>query len=1290
MKFASLELRGYGAITGEELFSEHGSVLKLASEDEAKASLLQAKYLSDLEVLPEVIRKSFRMGGSEIDASVVEGQGVVAALRSGKSVWIFASSDLDLLAANINSEIGLDIGLWQSASDAEVPMWLDRWDRFAFRHYYRPWETPKDEEINSYNFIQEFDFAEEQQRSGFVFWENMNPIDTAEGMTNSVYLDWARTAARERKLPIGLNIMTGGKGKGWLRNEYRDQTQMKMPQFISGFHKVGDPYLGGNGMPSWVGKDIQFKELCDLKHIVEDFAGDPNLTTILEPHGELRHGFQDILMEYGPLADASYQEYLTMKYGDIETLNQRWGVDFDSMDAVRVPELASFLGWGPDALDLAGIWKLKYEPLPDGETYKIVYNSSKYRRMIQTLGARDEWFAIDFDDADWGDYKAPLTDQGMFIEQRPAVVRREIDVPAEWLSGKDKVWLYVWDLSMATHDTVKIVLNGTTVAEDKLSHNDPHRCAVEVGQLLKPGKNLLAMRLPKALIAYRVYLSPDEPLQYPNLGEQGNARWVDFTDWIRWTRIEVVRDSLNMIRQVAPNQQITLMAPDAYADDMLQLAKLYGGNFHNTGYMGAFWADYLPTLMRGANRPFSLEPGGPARSLEEFKKHIGLYSTEGIQAIDYFIHIGSILWNVEIRKHFVDNLPLIKLIGKYHVPKAEIAALYSTMAGSYTGFPWAPDSGRLEAGYWQWNWRSYLRGLYESDGLSESSFESGDASQYRVIIDSNTIVMDEKLLLEIEDYVREGGIFVTFAQTGRHTPEKPDSWPIADLTGFEVLNIHTLRDDGTGASKAHDMYPASGEPVFHGDWNGTEANGLSLKQIAPDARPLMYWDDGTVAVGVRELGKGKIIQLGCKFDGRKMPDRMDPRESGLTNSATQTRRLFSQLFAWLGVAPIEYDWTPDNSNIILRHYESNNGFYDVWVAWNPLKETPLEGHIQLPAGNHADWAWDVVGQTRLPLGDKGIPIALEPLQTLAFLTPRDEIQAAPTRWFKLQRNWWLSPLKPEPVNYDAPLHPHSVDLGTDWAILPLTDGQSPEARQLTSDFDDSDWKHLDMLGVWSTQPRFAGVDHALLRKTFTVPEDWTDGVIELWFQSWIGATFATEGRIWLDGKLVSDWTENGIAGDNPFDALTPGSTYTLALEIKSESVLAGTRGTAWLWFRPTPAESINLAGTWQSTEDALHYDEPVTLPGRVDARILSRKVFVPEDLADMRVRVRWEASAKILGVLVNGHWIMRFHHPVGDAFELDVTPWVKFGAENTIELSSMTYPARGNVSSVELNFYPRD
>lgn len=1290
-EFPAELLRGYGKISGTFLGEPGKSLLELTCESEEKAALAQAKYLSDLGVLPGVAAGDLSLGDSGISAWKVEGQGMIAAVRSGARVFIGAAETETGLAAVLKEKLGAKVQREDSIASVEVPMWLNRWDKYGFRFYYRAWELPPGAKAYAdYDFSKEFEFAEKMDRSGLIFWANTEDLDTAEGLTNEAWWNWALRSTAAKKLPVGLNISTGTPGRGWFFNRYRDQTMAKMPQFTGNYHMVANPYFGGSGALSWNATTAKDAELGILQGIVARALENPNVTSVLEPHGELRHGAQDIFVEYGPVADATFQTFLKDRYKTVEALNAAWGSKFADWSGVRVPEVASFLGWGPQALDLAGIWRVGYEKTKN-EAHRDEQGSRRFDSM-SSEPAPEEWFSERFNDSQWPFVTAPGHDRTSLLIQRPAVYRRNFQVPPAWLRKTPRVWLYVWDLNTAGDDSVKVVLNGKKVGENRLERAFPHWGAYDVTNVLRPGNNQLSLRLPKGILAYRVYLSPDEPRQYPNLGKAGNARWVDFSDWIVWSRLEMVRRGMEMIRQVDGNRQITLMAPDGYEDGVKKLAIAYGGNFHNTGYMGAFWADAHPAHMRGARLPFSLEPGGPAGDLKEFKKHIGLYSTEGLQGIDYFIHLGNIFWNPDIKKFFEENLRLIRLIGKYHAPPAEVAALYSTRGDALTGYPWGADiNTNLGAGYWEWNVRAYLRERFESDALSESSFESGDAARYRVIIDSNTSIMDESTVAAIERYVQDGGTFVTFVQTGRHTPVEKDAWPISRLTGYRVTRIDPLNPDGIPAA-SRTLKPAPDQNVFSGDWSQVRANGLTLEKIAPDTRNLMLWEDGSVAIGMRPLGKGFIVQVGCKFAGRKINDRVEPPnnqarptfDSRPAESKSLTR-LFEQILAWRKIPPVDGKLEPENENVILRHYLSNNGLYDVWVLWNQSPSSPADETVVMRGA--AASGWDVIAGKPLSFPAGRLPVKLDPYQTRAFLTPRNEIARASAEWFALQRDWWRQPKAVDAPALPRPEHRFSVDLGSDWAFKPLKDGEDGAAYAAIGT-DDSTWEKVD-LGVWSL-PDKKDVRRAVLRRTFEVPAAWTDGTPTLSVQSWLGSTFVDAGRVWLDGKLIEDWREAGLIDANPGGVLTPGSKHVVTLEIKGKGSLNGTRGPAWLWFWPRPDSSIDLAGDWTPSRDALVQGTPVRLPGRYDAMTLRREIVIPADKASKNVILRVKTTGRLVGVNINGHWVRRFHHIIGERFDLNITPWVKFGQPNEVELASMDGPASGTLSEVFLDFHNKD
>jgi hypothetical protein len=386
---APVRLRGYGLVSGVQRSSLGGAtLLRIETENAQKAQLLQAKFVSDFGLLPGVHKTDVSVGAISVVAYEAQAQGSVVALRNGKTVFLVASSNRTRLIAIVRT---LPVAAQKSSRpEVSVPMWLDRWDKFNFRHYYRAWETPANH-TGKYDYINEFDYAKAQDRAGFVFWNDALSNDTAEGMMNYGWWDWANEEARKRELPVGINL--SGATTSWMLNRYRDQVGMKMPGFTGNYRDLKSPYLGGTQGLSWHATTGQEATLALLQKSVRRFVAQPNVTSFLEPHGELNHGPQDILLEYGPVADANYRRYLQGKYRTPNAVATRWGRTLESWNEVRVPELASFAGWGPQAMDLGGMWRIGYEEL-EGSAPSAYY----YDRFgaPKSNPAPEQWFQPDF------------------------------------------------------------------------------------------------------------------------------------------------------------------------------------------------------------------------------------------------------------------------------------------------------------------------------------------------------------------------------------------------------------------------------------------------------------------------------------------------------------------------------------------------------------------------------------------------------------------------------------------------------------------------------------------------------------------------------------------------------------------------------------------------------------------------------------------------------------------------------------------------------------------------------
>jgi hypothetical protein len=1286
-----VDLRGFGKVSGHLEYvrpagaTQSGSILTLTCEDADKAKLTLAKYLSDAQELPGLTKidlkasqwgwGSMQFGGTDFSSYEVAGQGWIAGLRLGNKILLAASPTREGLVSEISAALAGNREPLVSQPEVEVPMWLDRYDKHGFRFYYWTGLKPPGQNDKPYDVRQDFQFAHDHG-VGMVFWNPLSLVMGADGQTDRTSWDWAEGFARNKNVPVAINLSALNYDiPSWMANRYRDQMMLPMPDYLGDSMSVANwrGTTGKVGELAYGATDARDMMLAALQATVRKYKDVPNIVSWMEPHNELSQGGDDF-MGYGPATDATFREYLRKHYASPDQVSQAWFGNpdaFKTWDDIHTPELAAFCGWNSDALDLAGVWRVNFTndpPSPD-------------------------WFNPAFDDSSWLAVTAPGDDRNFYLPKQPAVYRRTFDLPADWLAHHPKAWIYLFDLNVQRSDNqipVSITINGQKVAESPCQQPRNHWMVADATTFLKAGPNQITLVLPSGYLGYRIYLSGTEPKQYPNLGEGLNTEWTDLVGWRQWTRVESVRRGMEMIREVDPNRNITLAAPGYAADGIKGLAQEYGGEFHDTGFMTGVWADEWPAMMRSAGLPASLEPGGPAQNLNDFKLFFGRWFTEGWQQIDYFIHIGDVMWHPDIRQNFEEQLPLIHLIGKYHVPQSDLAFLCSTRGEALTGFPWTKDLNTNLPGGWD-----ICSGMFdeflnfcERDAISEGDFARGNAAHYKVILDTNTSIMDDAILGQIEKYVRDGGVFITFVNTGRHSLTKPDTWPISKLTGYKVLTTERFdakglsmnfdpKDPNPAGSRGQPFHPAPGQTFFTKvePWMTTPyITGLRMQKVDPDTQDLLIWADGTVAAGMRKIGKGVIIEMGCKNNGQPW--------LGITPQA------FLPILKWAGVKMNPIDVTLDKPaenlrDYTFRHYVSNNGLDDLSVIWNNTS-APIKATINFKETSPAT-ARDALTGKEMPVQNgKLADIAVEPNQTRIFITPRNHITEAAADWFALQCGWWRAAA---PVTKLFPkLSDRFVrDLDEDWSWHPVGDKEDI-GPEVASTFDDSGWSKIPV-GSWSPDPQKADVKHAIMRRSFTVPGEWNAGRVELWMEC-NGDEFTESGKVWLDGKVIhGGGSESDINGFVPEGGLAAGSTHQLAVEISSTGSLAGITGDVWLDYVPAPQSTVDLAGAWTTGKDDIFHDTgTVNWPGAYEAHSLWRMIDVPKENEGRTVMLSMEAD-RPFQTFVNGTRVEYSGRPWTNArVGLNVTPWIHFGQSNRIQLVSMYN--KGTMKRVALDFYP--
>ncbi len=142
--YPPIKLRAYGTLSAEEQADGRSSSFVITAENEEKAKLVLAKYLSDLAELPGVSPLSVTTARGPVLAHLIEKQGALAALRQGSHVVILTAPDPTLLLKAIKASNPQDTKIDSSTAEIEVPMYLDRWDKYGFRFYYGPFTKPRD------------------------------------------------------------------------------------------------------------------------------------------------------------------------------------------------------------------------------------------------------------------------------------------------------------------------------------------------------------------------------------------------------------------------------------------------------------------------------------------------------------------------------------------------------------------------------------------------------------------------------------------------------------------------------------------------------------------------------------------------------------------------------------------------------------------------------------------------------------------------------------------------------------------------------------------------------------------------------------------------------------------------------------------------------------------------------------------------------------------------------------------------------------------------------------------
>jgi len=333
----------------------------------------------------------------------------------------------------------------------------------------------------------------------------------------------------------------------------------------------------------------------------------------------------------------------------------------------------------------------------------------------------------------------------------------------------------------------------------------------------------------------------------------------------------------------------------------------------------------------------------------------------------------------------------------------------------------------------------------------------------------------------------------------------------------------------------------------------------------------------------------------------------------------------------------------------------------------------------------------IAGEQLRPSGNEGVVglpgIRLERWQTKMFLSNRtpDQAVASPSHWLTLQQGWWQG--TEQAPKSELPslsrIQRRTLDLTDSWSAKRIDGATDVQAATLAQPGASTAGWEKRRLELWLGAPP-AGSQRVLLRRSFTVPETWKDGEVAICCDVPY-AQFFHQTRVFIDGAPLAGGRK---AADGPYwDTLggifKPGSVHHIALDIETSCSLMGCRGPIWLSYRPNPASRQVLSGKWDAWSTPVQRAGMVDMPGKINAQFVTRTLRVDDRYRNSNISIRIDMENEKAGIIVNGYMIKPGEQPRCHVFDYAITPLLRFGEDNLIEIA-FNSDREKTIRSVEL------
>ncbi len=1261
------DLLGYGKLALTLDRQPEGGVATFTCEDAGRAEALLSKLVADITWDPSLGVKPvpLRVGRVQATGYALLEAGVALVAQRGEKVYVVAGKDRGSVAARATA-LRLDQAGVRFAADQRHPAGLDYFDLSALRAYYS-WRladyqyykwTP--EQVAGYDqFARDFGLQTSFQ---FPFWG----VGGEAG--DGAFDTYSGEYEIRRALRNGRDVETlSGPAEMplWLWERFPGEVSAHDPYVLYGdWGGVGE--AGAAHMSYWASAPAfayaeRFTQEVFQRYSAtagERLAAAAALFGRPGVEAGIHHLAGDFL-DYSPAAQRGFRTWLRDVQGySLAELGERWYGDpehFAAWDEVTIPSVFSFFGGFGEAntLNLLTGWQWR----------------------LDSEAARDElWYAPAYQPGpEWVQVDLPPSQQQLFLQphtrRQAAWMRQEFD-PTAWLEknpGKD---LYLV-ANTYSGTPVEVYLNNDYLGQiQSKAYFGP--IGMKVTLLLRPGRNVLTVRVKEGRILGPVFLSTRQPAYYPNLGKGSNARWVDLREFQGYSTYWGHKRVFSALRRVNPELPFKIYGVDAKLWDYYArlLEETGGGGMQFTG-SGSSYQPW-PAALGLANGFYqSSEEGGQTNEPSILDRELAwvLFGAEGSHV---YYYDESLYKEANDEHHWFDqHKRLLELVGKAQRVGPQIAVLHSArnlrlLPENNESFAWGTDRGILQSIQ------------YDNVVVTDREVLSGVVKAYPVLLDTNTTCMDEAELTALEDYVRAGGTFVALHGTGRHSLTEPDTWGISRLTGCQVIGervnrlVTVLPDNPLLKRLAGMTFPGNGLAL---DYRGRDHAGEGTVALAPmddqqGVVPIATWEDGTIAVAMRALGKGRVIVLGSTF----WTATSDLAGDGIQRTGTVNQEFLRDLLAGVGQStPIEAD-----EPLWVRHMVTKNGLQDWYVVYNSGNSAVTGLEFSFAAASKPREVQDMESGQATPF------IYAEGRVRVAGLS----FQAQEVKIFGLTRGDWLEAAQswyadkvafrkpyPPPGPAEAPMPPVEDVVLSEYKVTGT--GLPPEGDLgWTADgYNEAGWQTA-RTGYWDDQGIKVEGDTVLYRTRFTAPAAWAGRSVVLCLTSYDTPGIFGTATFYVNGEKIVTHQGHGWNNMNVFDALGkvhPGENV-LAFSVTAKADQPGGVG-GRLFFRPEVQleDVVDLTQGWQLYLDNLQAT-PAALPGKVMGQSLRREVEIPAAWEGKPVYLHVETPRQWLScVVVNGRPLVYDQplHPFGARLDLRVDQYLHPG-ENTLELWSHT------------------